>query len=50
MGSVLSNFDLDIYEEPPSGTIPEISISEVRKAVIDLSGFSLRVGLRIKLF
>jgi len=50
MGSVLSNFDLDIYEEPPWGTIPEISISDVRKAVIDLSGFSLRVGLRIKLF
>jgi hypothetical protein len=45
-----SYYNLDISEEPPRGSIPEISISEVRKAIIDLSGFSLRIGLRIRLF
>lgn len=45
-----SYYNLDIDEEPPWGSIPEISISEVRKAIIDLSGFSLRAGIRIKLF
>lgn len=45
-----SYYNLDIREEPPSGFIPEISISEVRKATIDLSGYSMRIGLRIRLF
>ena len=45
-----SYYNLDISEEPPWGSIPEISISEVRKATIDLSGYSMRIGLRIRLF
>lgn len=45
-------YRLDISEESPSrwGIILECSISNVRKARIDLSGFSVRMGIRIKLF
>lgn len=40
--------DLTVWEEPPEISIKDIV--DVRKAVLDLSGFSLRVGLKIKLF
>lgn len=45
-------YRLDISEESPSkwGTIPECNISNVTEARINLSGFSMRVGIRIKLF
>jgi len=45
-------YRLDISEESPSrwGTPPGYSISNVRKAIIDLSGYSIRIGLRIRLF
>jgi len=43
------HLDLDIRENRPGGGFG-IHSSSVRKAVLDLSGFSLRIGLRIKLF
>jgi len=49
MGSLIY-YNLDIKEKPPGSAIPEISITEVRKASIDLSGYSMRIGLRIRLF
>jgi hypothetical protein len=39
---------LDVFEKPPEGSITEIQ--DLRKAVLDLSGHSFRVGIRIRLF
>jgi opacity protein-like surface antigen len=39
--------DLVVWEKPPDITI--YSPADIRKAILDLSGFSLRVGIRIKL-
>jgi hypothetical protein len=39
---------LDVFEKPPEGSIREIQ--DLRKAVLDLSGHSFRVGIRIRLF
>jgi len=39
--------DLIVWEKPPYGTVYDAA--DIRKAVLDLSGFSLRVGVRIKL-
>jgi opacity protein-like surface antigen len=39
--------DLVVWEKPPEITI--FSPEDIRKAILDLSGFSLRFGLRIKL-
>jgi hypothetical protein len=40
--------DLTVWEVPPDASID--FIMDVRKARLDLSGLSLRVGLRIMLF
>ncbi len=40
--------DLEVWDEPPELTLKWIS--NTRKAILDLSGFSLRVGIIIKLF
>jgi len=40
--------DLEVWEEPPEISIWDIQ--DVRKAVLDLSGYSMRIGLRIRLF
>ncbi len=42
-------YSLAISEEPPNEIWMMPEITEVRKAIIDLSGFSLRVGIKIKL-
>ena len=39
---------LEVWEKPPEGSVNEID--DIRKAVLDLSGHSLRVGIRIRLF
>ncbi len=40
--------DLIVWEKPPYGTLYDEA--DIRKAVLDLSGFSLRFGVRIKLW
>ena len=40
--------DLTVWKEPPFASI--YSITDVRKAVLDLNGYSVRAGIRIKLF
>lgn len=40
--------DIEVWEKPPDYTV--IDIADVRKAKIDLSGFSFRMGIRIGLF
>lgn len=41
-------FDLDIFPDPPEGA--EDGVTWARRARLDLSGFSVKVRLRIKLF
>lgn len=40
--------DLTVWEEPPFASLEDIT--NVRKAVLDLNGYSVRAGIRIKLF
>lgn len=40
--------DLEIWDNPPEGSFRDLE--NVRKAVLDLSGFSLRVGIKVSLF
>lgn len=40
--------NLEVWEKPPEGSISEID--NVRKARLDLSGISFRVGIRMRLF
>ncbi|MFX1537687.1 MAG: outer membrane beta-barrel protein [Promethearchaeota archaeon] len=40
--------DLEVWKEPPEASI--YYIANIRKAILDLSGFSFRVGIRIRLF
>ena len=40
--------DLQIWEKVPD--VSYLFISDIRKAILDYSGFSLKIGIRIKLF
>jgi opacity protein-like surface antigen len=40
--------ELMVHESPPEGGI--FSVKDVREARLDLSGFALRIGLRVRLF
>lgn len=40
--------DLEIWDNPPEGSFRDLE--NVRKAVLDLSGFSFRVGIKVNLF
>ena len=40
--------ELMVHESPPGGGI--FSVKDVREARLDLSGYSLRIGLRVRLF
>ncbi|MDH5203245.1 MAG: hypothetical protein OEW69_08310 [Nitrospirota bacterium] len=40
--------NLEVWEKPPEGSFREVD--NVRKACLDLSGISFRVGIRMRLF